>query len=425
MAGFWRSRGLYPARTLRFVIFDAEEQGLFGSFNYVDEAANGTLPDIVAMFNEEQAGIGYPLRFLGDIANPLMPTHIFVSPSSPNALYRGLVLSAAQVARNQAFAKLMTTATAGSFRVFCQLGYQRLTYHGATGREVWRPIFTPSQLAQWPIASDALGSSDQVPFTLAGIRAATIVGNFSYYSGRTAPAASYPYDQPTDTIGLMNTFADGGTTQSHALSLALAVPGMLTTWMLSQPDILGQVRPDGPPIAAIDSIGPVRPGSPVTFGAIALVPGTPHARLSYWWRFGDGRAATGPRVQHAYAAAGNYTLRLTVTAHDGQARVISQEISAGQPPGYANPYAAAPTGEQSAAAIAAATGQPLANPAVGLPGSRPGLVDQVGRVAAARSQPAGSSAGPWILSAVAVLVLAVAAGALKSRRKVMQRRERR
>ena len=422
MAEFWRSHGLYPARTLRFVIFDAEEQGLFGSFNYVDEAAAGTLPDIVAMFNEEQSGIGYPLRFLGDLANPLMPTHIFVSPSSPSDLYRGLVLSAAQVARNQAFVGLMTKARAGSFRLFRQLGYRRLTYHGASGRQVWRSIFTPSQLAELPIASDTLGSSDQVPFTLAGIRAATIVGNFSYYSGRAAPAASYPYDQPTDTIGLMNTFADGGATQSHALSLALAVPGMLTTWMLSQPDILGQVHPDGPPIAAIDSVGPIRTGSPATFGAIAFVPGRPHARLSYSWSFGDGGTATGPSTQHAYAAAGSYLLRLTVTVHGAPARVISQEISAGQTSAYANPYAAEPTGVPSTAAIAAAAGRPLANPAVALPVPRPGLVDQVGRVASVRPQPAGSSAGPWILPAAGVLVVAVAAGALTGRRIIMRRR---
>src|SRR5258708_5444965 len=52
MAESWRSPGLYPARTLRFVVFDAEEEGIVGSFNYVNEAANGSVPDIVAMFNE-------------------------------------------------------------------------------------------------------------------------------------------------------------------------------------------------------------------------------------------------------------------------------------------------------------------------------------------------------------------------------------
>jgi len=32
---YWHSHHIYPARTLRFVIFDCEEQGIFGSFHYV------------------------------------------------------------------------------------------------------------------------------------------------------------------------------------------------------------------------------------------------------------------------------------------------------------------------------------------------------------------------------------------------------
>src|SRR5258707_67953 len=126
MAESWRSRGLYPTRTLRFVIFDAEEEGILGSFNYVNEAANGSVPDIVAMFNEEQSGIGYPVRFLGKLANPLMPMHLFLSPTAPNGLYPTRSLSAAQAARNQAFAAVVKKAPAGSFRALRPLGQRGL-----------------------------------------------------------------------------------------------------------------------------------------------------------------------------------------------------------------------------------------------------------------------------------------------------------
>src|SRR5262249_1832212 len=378
--GFWRGHDLYPARTLRFVAFDAEEQGLYGSFNYVNDAANGSLPAIVAMFNEEQNGIGYPLRFLGQLANPMLPTHLIVSPTRPGGLYRTLSPSASQVARTPAFAPLLRQATAGSFQAFRQLGDQELTYHGADGRQVWQPIFTPDQVGELPIAPDALGSSDQVPFTLAGVPDVTIVGNYSYYTGSAAPAASYPYDQPQDTIGLMNTFADGSAGQSRALSLALAVPGMLTVWMHAQPGVLGLARPDGRPVAAIGSIGPVRPGRAVTLRATAFVPGHPRARLGYSWEFGDGAAAAGPGVRHVYAAAGHYTLQLTVTAPGQAARVIRQAVSAGQPAAYPNPYPAGPPpGGLSDAARAAAEGRPLANPSVALPAARPGPGDRVGR----------------------------------------------
>jgi len=432
MAGFWRGRGLYPARTLRFVIFDAEEQGLYGSFSYVTDAANGSLPAIVAMFNEEQNGIGYPLRFLGQLANPVLPTHLFVSPAGPGGLYRALTLSAAQAARTRAFAALLRQATAGSFQAFRQLGDQELTYRGAGGQLVWQPIFTPDQLGELPIASDTLGSSDQVPFTLAGIPDVTIAGNYSYYTGAAAPAASYPYDQPQDTIGLMNTFADGGAGQSQALSLALAVPGMLTAWMLAQPGVLGLARPGGRPIAAIGSIGPVRPGRGVTLRATAFDPGRPRARLGYSWEFGDGAAAAGPAVRHVYASAGHYTLQLTVTAPGQAARVIRQAVSAGQPAGYPNPYAARPPpGALSEAARAAAEGRPQANPSVVLPAARPGLTDKIGRGGAAgraaragQARPAGSPPTPWILTGVAALLAAAAAVVLAVRRRAGRARRR-
>ena len=70
LATYWRARQLYPARTLRFVIFDAEEQGVYGSFHYLNSTINGDSGNVVAMFNEEQSGIAYPLRYLGKTSNP-------------------------------------------------------------------------------------------------------------------------------------------------------------------------------------------------------------------------------------------------------------------------------------------------------------------------------------------------------------------
>ncbi|HYT34668.1 MAG TPA: M28 family peptidase, partial [Ktedonobacteraceae bacterium] len=80
MGIYWRSHHTYPARTLRFVIFDAEEQGLYGSFHYLNNTINGDVNNIVAMFNEEQNGIAYPLRYLGKMSNPLLPFYVDMSP---------------------------------------------------------------------------------------------------------------------------------------------------------------------------------------------------------------------------------------------------------------------------------------------------------------------------------------------------------
>jgi hypothetical protein len=411
MARFWRSRGLYPARTLRFVIFDAEEQGVLGSFDYVNHEANGTVPDIVAMFNEEQNGIGYPVRYLGRLANPLMPEHIYVSPPGPNHLYRTLHRPPAEAAANGAFASALRRAVPGAFAELRRLGYQDLTYRGSTGQQIWQPIFTSGQVSHVPMISDTVGASDQIPFTLAGIPDAMFLGNFTYYD-RFAPAGSYPFDRPQDTIELMNAFADSGASQSQALTMALGLPGMLTTWMLSQPDVLGQARPDGRPIAAIGSIGQVRPHRPVALSATAFAPGIATAKLRYAWNFGDGTVATGQTVRHVYAAAGPRTLRLTVTAPGRGARTVSEVISVGRPATVTNPY----TGSSTLPRVVL-QGRPPANPGVALPVAIQGVTDKVGRVAVIHHQGrAKSSSTWWIVAAIVVVILAVVIAIMVRRR---------
>jgi PKD repeat protein len=39
--------------------------------------------------------------------------------------------------------------------------------------------------------------------------------------------------------------------------------------------------------------------------------------VDYAWDFGDGNNASGDKVNHVYNAAGNYTIRLTVTDNNG------------------------------------------------------------------------------------------------------------
>jgi hypothetical protein len=240
MAASWRANHTYPARTLRFVLFDAEEQGVLGSFHYVNTTINGDLHHIVAMFNEEQSGIAYPLRYLGQIHNPQLPFYIEMTPLKDSTLYKHQTELPTEQKQNIArFQALSHQAIAPVFAQFRALGYQSLTYHDSNQHDVAQPIFTPAQASNIHPEEDQSGGSDQIPFTLAGIPCATFVGNVTYYAPNP-PAWSYPYDQPQDTIQLMNTFADGNSQASNALALALALPGMFTTWMLNQPAILGQ-----------------------------------------------------------------------------------------------------------------------------------------------------------------------------------------
>jgi hypothetical protein len=429
MAAFWHAHHLYPARTLRFVLFDAEEQGLFGSYEYVNKIARNNVPDIRMMINEEQNGIAYPLRYLGKSSNPLMPLFAFLSPLSGNNVYRDYSVTPRQLAALRQLRTLVRRAVAAAFQRYRAMGNQMLTYHTPAGAEVWQPVFTPAQIGNVRVASDTLGSSDQVPFTQSGVRSATFVGNATYYR-RRPPPGSYPYDQPQDTIALMNVFADGGSAPSHALQLALGLPGLLTTWLLSQPGILGQAAPDGRPVAAIGDTGVILPGRQTAFAAVgSFVPGQAGpAKLHYIWDFGDGHLAVGRTVRHAYRIAGSYSLRLLVRVGSGKLRVISKRLIVGPQATFANVYASALNGTANPIAMAVAKGLPPHNPAVRLPVAVPGARDWVDPVAQARctgrischhnsatgvsaAPSAQYSAGPggltWALSILGVVLFAV------------------
>ncbi len=357
MGMFWRSHHTFPARTLRFVIFDAEEQGLYGSFHYLNSTVNGDVNNIVAMFNEEQSGIAYPLRYLGKMTNPLLPFYADMSPLKNSQLYPNQSrLSQQQQANITTFRTLMQQAVTPVFQQFQALGYQTLSYHDANNQDVTQPVFALNQLNNLHLEDDTLGGSDQIPFTLAGLPCATFAGNSTYYDNNPPPW-SYPFDQKEDTIQLMNTFASGSSKEARALVLALALPGMLTSWMLNQPAILGQVSADKNPIATMSDIGLTVVNQNISLDAKASYDlNASNNTLNYTWDFGDGSKATGIAVNHVYTTPGSYTLTLTVSSAN-RARHVSKVLNvASQSTTYDNPYAGYK-----------ADGVPPHNPAVILP----------------------------------------------------------
>ncbi|HET9919803.1 MAG TPA: PKD domain-containing protein, partial [Ktedonobacteraceae bacterium] len=231
----------------------------------------------------------------------------------------------------------------------------------------------------------------------AGLPAATFLGNFSYYD-KNPPPWSYPYDQRQDTIQLMNTFANGSSQKAPALVLSLALPGMLTTWMLHQPDILGEVdatsrAAQNVRIAAISDIGQTQVGKGLTLNV--EVNGDSSA-YSYAWNFGDGSTASGLTASHTYAAAGNYMLSLTVKGSSGSRQVLKAIHVVQHTTVYPNPYAAFPS-----------DGNPPSNPQVILPGvNSPTSGTPPSKTPLSRGVPVG-----WFIG-LGLLIVLVAGGVL-------------
>src|SRR5262249_18345982 len=155
--------------------FDAEEQGLFGSFHYVNQTIDGQLGQITAMFNEEQSGIAYPLRFLGKTSNPVLPLYVETAPSQGSELYSDRpALTAQQSDAITRSRSLISGALPATFDQLRARGYTTLTYR-STGGDESQPIFTRDDLRNVQVMEDSLGGSDQIPFTLAGLPCVTFV----------------------------------------------------------------------------------------------------------------------------------------------------------------------------------------------------------------------------------------------------------
>jgi hypothetical protein len=223
MAPLWRLHR--PARTVAFVLFDGEEQGLIGSFYYARVYRQGAPYRIVALYNEEQNGVGYPIRPFGLATNPTLPEHVFVTPQRHGSRWTPPVaprfwpalrrFTAALVrARERAFAALHAV-------------YPQLSYQPALSE----PVFRPADDHLVPIGDDTIGGSDEVPLERLGLPTATFVSNYDYYARHHHPW-SYPYDTARDTIALLERTAAGAAQPSSALAAALALPGQLTVEML-------------------------------------------------------------------------------------------------------------------------------------------------------------------------------------------------
>jgi hypothetical protein len=193
----------------------------------------------------------------------------------------------------------------------------------------------------------------------------------------------------------MNVYASGSTAEAKALDLALALPGMLTTWTLAQPAVLGFTAADGKPLATIGDVGSTQPGASVSLNAMAYDPANAGAAFTYTWNFGDGAQAQGATVQHTWASAGDYPLTLTASGPSG-ARVITKTIHVtATPPVINDPYAAYP----------AQNGVPPANHNVTLP-----QPDQTGGTTNGGASTPTTDASQWGQWAVIILAALLSLG---------------
>jgi hypothetical protein len=318
LGAFWRTHGL-PSLTVEFVLFDAEEEGLVGSNAFGFAFRHGAaMPRPVLMINEEQSGVGYPVRPFGLFSQASLPTFATTTTRlraswsrwfgrliPPNHAALALLIRRLQAARSAVFTELHAIYDSLSFR---------------SGEA---PVFTSSDEPLLKIGPIPICCSDNAPFEALGLPTVTFAGDYHYYEPH-APSWSYPFDQSQDTPQALACDTGGSPKPSTALEAALALPLALSLIVIND---------YAPPAAGSHTVvfsTVAGAGKPVTFEAF----GAQQVR----WQFGDGAHAFGTSVMHTYVHPGTYSLEITSSyGTDSWEVVVHNHL-----PIFKSPFTAAP-----------------------------------------------------------------------------------
>lgn len=287
MGTTWRQDGL-PSRTVIFALFDAEEEGLAGSLAYTFIGAHHAIqPKPIVMVDEEQSGIGYPVRPFGLRSEQPLPSFAVTNGYDPPAR-----LGVPKPGNPAALRQLTSRLHAAERPVFAALhtAYSPLTYRGGTA-----PVFGSGDLALLQIGPTPLCCSDNAPYQLLGVPTVTFAGEAGYYDSNP-PAWSYPFDQPQDTPSALACDTGGTATPGAALAAALDLPLAMSE-------------------AVLNDYAPPRRGTGLSVLSTMPVAGratrfTAAGKANPTWSFGDGSSARGSNVSHTYRRAGTYTVRV-------------------------------------------------------------------------------------------------------------------
>ena len=327
MADYWKATGTRPSATVKFVPMDGEEDGLLGSVEYV----NNVIPpegekNVRGYFNADPCAGGYPAFHYGTANRIDLGIQLGVSEEEDvtkwNAKVQGGLVE-------QTFERIDDVLTnRGNFPLFVATSEAVAPGLGDIGRDVfidfqspvlfgsdWQnfiavgiPIFNPTPRVTGPQTSEDSGAPENTS------------------SITNPPEGLYQFHTPVDNWQTMSRYSGqdpSGNQWSEAYMKGMEFCSSMIAEAMLQPEMGGTQKVDTKPVAyyeatpneaTVKNFVNFNGSASHQYADAASYKLVPEADLKLTWDFGDGTpAAFGEKVKHAYAKAGTYTSKLTVT----------------------------------------------------------------------------------------------------------------
>jgi hypothetical protein len=347
MADYWRKTGTRPSATVKFIPWDSEEAGTFGSIDYIQNVIPpGETDKVRAYFNVDPCAGAYPAYKDHNFEQRVPSVMQLAPPTTPriaafNAKADDIV--------DQVMDRLDDTITTptGERPIFVS---DAEAAAGANGGDSQRDEIVTA------VGGLQLFSSDYRNFQNAGI---PIFNLFPDYFGPHADGTPGNNEgiailhTPNDNLTRLNRLTSGlnqtasvplpdptGLFASEGWAKGMEFCAQVESWYMLQPEMVGAQTRNTDVVAYYEALpNEALQNQNVTFDASETYqyadPTTrtlvPESELTYSWDFGDGTVLTGTGpafkvVQHAYAEIGRYETTLTVTGRSDSSLPASDSM---------------------------------------------------------------------------------------------------